>query len=602
MGALLILLSGESRSQTNTFVLEGQIDAVPLDVEMTPNGAVAVVRGSTGSNGPSDWKVSAWRTDVAGAGRLLPPIGQQNQVGRGNLVMDWTANKPMFSDAIAVTNERVVAIGSGDTQSFPGEDTTYVDILSLSYQSGAPQVSVLATHLRSGNDANTVAGVAHDVAITPDGSIAVVNSLNWIQVFELTGGTLLHEYNICGADSPGLKGPCSPYGSRNSVEVTNTRAVVTTGRPLPYPLVGTRVWVYIIDLTADEDPAVLLEYDQSDPALPGTNQNPHDIAITPDGFRAVVTATESVGLYDLTTATVIGTPDWAGQKERHWNFTAIPGHPTPDLWHSVEASNSRAVVLADNAFVGGPQWIVSVYDITSSLSQIAEYTGTIPHDTAWDLSLAPDGRKASIKTQLHDLAVLDVVNPGSTPLFRAGPTASSPYPTTSSGSPGINDATVVMAPLAYEPMRRWAAFMGNTGGAPGNQVTLRFYDLEVLDWTQIPPGRRWRRTRWTTPTRAATSSRRTSSWSDRTGGRGAPDGAVRRGQPATGWSGLEPLGRQPTGPGRRRDRRKGRVRRRRQPAYAAEGRREHLTGHQQPHPSGLDSHRQSALKGTSSGP
>lgn len=46
VGALLTVAVPRLQAQTNSFITEAPIAAIPLDVEVTPNGAVAVVRGN----------------------------------------------------------------------------------------------------------------------------------------------------------------------------------------------------------------------------------------------------------------------------------------------------------------------------------------------------------------------------------------------------------------------------------------------------------------------------------------------------------------------------------------------------------------------------
>ena len=64
-----------------------------MDLEVTPNGKVAVVRGNIpGVVSASDWKLSLWRTETGT--RILPNV--QNAVGKGNLSLN-TAGKVLSS-------------------------------------------------------------------------------------------------------------------------------------------------------------------------------------------------------------------------------------------------------------------------------------------------------------------------------------------------------------------------------------------------------------------------------------------------------------------------------------------------------------------------
>jgi len=112
-------------------VVEASIGARPVDLEVTPNGAVAVVRGNVPlDDTASDYKVSLWSTRTTDPQQAHIVPTPANTVGRGNLAVSATG-LPLFSDAVAVTNDRVIAIGSNAAQ-----DRTYVDILAISYATG----------------------------------------------------------------------------------------------------------------------------------------------------------------------------------------------------------------------------------------------------------------------------------------------------------------------------------------------------------------------------------------------------------------------------------------------------------------------------------
>ena len=53
--------------QTNSFVAEASIDAIPLDLEVTPNGKVAVVRGTSLAT-----RAAATRRSASGAPTPVP--------------------------------------------------------------------------------------------------------------------------------------------------------------------------------------------------------------------------------------------------------------------------------------------------------------------------------------------------------------------------------------------------------------------------------------------------------------------------------------------------------------------------------------------------
>jgi hypothetical protein len=463
LGAALaasLLAHNQAIAQTNSMVVESQILAVPVDLEVSPNGLFSVVRGNIPGNiSASNQKVSVWRNDT---GVQITPAGVAT-VGRGNLPWVSSSGKPLFSDAVAITNNSAIVVGSAAVGSTM-ENTTYVDILALS-SPGA--VSVTQTHvLGGGTNATTMAGEAHDVAITPDGALAVVSHRNWIHVFNMASGDLMAEFNIGDLGDPGLNDPCLPGSSRNSVAVTDTRAIVTAARVDSNSFVHT--WVYVLNLTSSADMHIMFEH-ELDPQSTSGDESPHDVAISPDGQLAVVTANTNVGLYSLGSA-----PSYLGGY--HNSTDVRTWSQNPELWDSVDVSNSRAVVLANQMLSGAHRWKVTVFDISGSgLSPIGSSLGGDPINNAgaaWDVSLSGDGQVASIKTANHDVALLNVPA-GTSSSFIAGAGFSTlEYSGTSFG----NDATVVMTPIDVDPPQRWAAFMGLAFGG----VHVRFYNLNLL--------------------------------------------------------------------------------------------------------------------------
>lgn len=401
-------------------------------------------------------------------------------VGRGNL-NQLAAGAGNFSDAVAVTNDRAVAIGSAAV-GFATENTTYVDIVVLNTAAVPPTVSVLNTFVVGpGTSPETRAGLAHDVAITPDGSRVVVSQRNFISVFNLTTGALIASLNIGSAVPIGQgingNGACDPGNSRNSVVVTNDRAVVTARR------VGQagRTWVYIVNLSGA--PTVMLEHQMMPSSVPTEEQSPHDLALSPDGSLAFVTADRTVGLYDVSGAAFVN-GNLAPNLTRVWG-----NGPVPSIWDSVEMSNSRAVVLANNVILNPIRyyWFAQVYQIApTGLTLLHSFSGldtNLGGDPVWDLALSEDGTVAGIKALIHDVAILDLITPQSTPLWRAGPGGQNSQ---ASGSvPAfMNDAVAItLGYVDHQPAggggdstHRWAVFAGFTQGAPSIS-RIHFYDL-----------------------------------------------------------------------------------------------------------------------------
>ena len=263
-----------SASAQVQFVNEVGIDVLPIDLAVTPDGLVGVVRSTDDSS--AGQMITIWDLDT-GTELFFDRTTCQFGWGTGN------AGYPT-SDAIQATNSRAIAVGSRD-------DVTYVDILHID-PNEPPVCGCLANYALTGTTNQTKAGDVNDVAITPNGLFAVVNHKNWIHVFNLRSGAIAGQFNI-GSYPSGIARPGACAGS---VAVTDSRAIVLTSRG---GLGGTRMWVYILNLV--DGPSVMLEQ-QMALSQPTFETDPHDVAITPDGTRAVVTGGRVVGLFNLVTA------------------------------------------------------------------------------------------------------------------------------------------------------------------------------------------------------------------------------------------------------------------------------------------------------------
>jgi hypothetical protein len=417
------LLTGQLASAQ--FMHETTLNATPYDVDLTPNGLIAVVRGNSAepANLPSNNRVSFWRTDVTSS-PLAKITPNQPLVGRGNLTTNLGA--PTVSNAIAVNAERAVIIGSADTTGDPFEDTTYVDVVSFDYTQSPPTVTVLSTTaLGGGVDESTMAGEAHDVAITPDGMLAVVAHRNWIHVFELMTGSVVKSFNVGGADSPQAAGPCGANFSRNSLELTNDHAVVTMARRTPsFPTINHSTWVYVVDLSYSPPttlPTLVLEHK----LLPvgEAQQKPHDLAISPDGTLAGISSWATFGLYHLApgAATFLaGDYDSFAWKES----VGDPSVSCGNLWDSIEMSDSRAVVYWNVPHQNGEEppcpysfrWTAEVFDISTlqanSLGEFSDNDGSIGWlpliNPAWDIAMSDDGEIVAVGNGLSSVALVDV--------------------------------------------------------------------------------------------------------------------------------------------------------------------------------------------------
>ncbi len=195
-----------------------------------------------------------------------------------------------------------------------------------------------------------------DLTLTPDGTKAVVRAGatgDAITVYELATGTKLVSI---GSNS-------APSGTTDSVEATDTRAV-TLGAA------GATDSVHIVDLSVNP-PATLNTF--------GLSSAPRDLAITPDGTKAVVRAGGSPGgitVYDLAAAT---------------QLVAITSNSGPAALDSVEVTDSRAVTLG----AAGTTDSVQILDLTGGTPSTLNSFNL--NSAPVGLAITPDGSKAVVR-------------------------------------------------------------------------------------------------------------------------------------------------------------------------------------------------------------
>jgi hypothetical protein len=157
---------------------------------------------------------------------------------------------------------------------------------------------------------------------------------------------------------------------------------------------SSRTVLYVLSFSTPGTPPTVIGPLELNPGSPGLDHPPHDIALTPDGRLAVVTAGGAVGLLDLNAGS-LSTHAVAGTF-REYEFMA----------DSIEVSSTQAVAIArtDPLLPNNPDgWRIDVYDIApgpSGLTPRAHFTspsGSRPHD----LALGPSGDIAAVRTLQH---------------------------------------------------------------------------------------------------------------------------------------------------------------------------------------------------------
>lgn len=386
----------------------------PEDVAIVSGGGIAVVRCVDSPDAPPAQPHTDEIIVIKTSG---PNAGEESQevihpgVSHHGLTLPTGA-----SDLVAATSTRAVLIG----QNHDGPESgwkTYIDVLDLSgtygvtsYGMAGPQFIKSFEFIGSGG--------AHDVAISPDGAWAVVNSRNRIHVIDLDTDAPAGTIPVPAVALTVATGLSDPSFLRDSVVMTRTTGGTMHAVVLTRKIVGSvdRAVAYVIALS-DAAPPMASAPLELDPSNPNVDHPPHDIAITPDDRLVFVTAGGAVGLIDVNAATLI--TDTSNQIGTLRNYN--------DMADSVELSATQAVVIAKTV-TPTFGWQVDVYDIapgTNGLTHrqaLTDSDGGYPHD----LTLGPAGDVAAVRTMQHILVLEGLAQSGGTIALTPIPSATNP--------------------------------------------------------------------------------------------------------------------------------------------------------------------------------
>lgn len=341
IGALLGLATLAS-AQT---VLTTQYGFGMDDGAITPNGTLAVVRENSAQ--------TRARIHSTATGQLLASAQGVTGTFSG-----------AAQDAVEVTDTRAVVLGSS---------ILVLDLTNLA----AP---LLAEH---------AAGLEmRDVAITPDGSTAVVRGGNTspgfpggLRVIDLASGALTFSH-------PGEIGSPTPPNYTYSVD----SAVATNDYGVCLSLVGsgpsakTRVTIVRLHPQGGGNPAVA--YETSGSAAPDMDQlgAPHDLCLVAGGQYVAVRSEASVGLYSLGSAP---TRVW------HHRLWSQPGPMGLTSMDSIEATDQFIATASrfQSTTLFGAQ--LDLFDLSGNQWH-SRFTGD-PHD----LVFTPDGSRVLVRTHRY---------------------------------------------------------------------------------------------------------------------------------------------------------------------------------------------------------
>jgi hypothetical protein len=340
----------------------------PRDVVLTPDGTIACVRG--GSTEPSipGMVGGQYLFDLATGAQIGFQPGEPNPY-------PYTTGDPLVFnvDGVEATNAHAVMLSFIDHGA--GTPEARVTIWELHPSGGGPPTVAFETSTTAGT--RDQAGAPYDLAITPDGTKAVVRS-------ELETG--LYDLSVSPPAVVWLRACPGPYlqEALDAVEATNDR-IVTISRFDSHR--GHAAQVDVFDMLGNDHFEV----------IPGS---PHDLAITPNGGRAIVRTNSHVFLYDIvnlsggTALTALSRA--AAPSVSLQYFGGLDSAVATDRF---AATLSRAENLQNTN--------VYFWDISGpALVEIA--MRTIPHTRPIDLALTPDGRKLAVagnsNVSVYDLA------------------------------------------------------------------------------------------------------------------------------------------------------------------------------------------------------
>jgi hypothetical protein len=262
--------------------------------------------------------------------------------------------------------------------------------------------------------------LVHDLATTPDEELVVVSGTRVIGLYSLKTGAPVHVIQNATLPTPNFKYIPLSLLTADSVEVTNSRAVIIgndhayAGIQLPEPVPPSTDPVgFRIALMQLRPPYTHVVFDTAMLGLTAPARV-HDVAITPNGSKAVVTTRAGTLVLDLTspiTTTPPGPfPALAPTVADPLNFNG-----NVVVSDSVACTDTFAVVIGRDQQMA-PQGMVQIIDLTSPALTVKTVNLGNPGD--WiptDVTMTPDGTKALVRslrpgvTTDGRITVIDVV-------------------------------------------------------------------------------------------------------------------------------------------------------------------------------------------------
>lgn len=335
----------------NPILLDAPTGFWPRDVEITPDGTIAAVRGGT-TTGPTQPGLFLFNLS---AGSLLTSAPGNTTPFPNPPLNSWNV------DAVAVSNQHAVFLSRSPTSA----SRTRVTIFTLHPTLGTVPLLTFQT-----TDATDLSGAPHDVSMSPDGLHAAVRAELSVAVFDLSN----HDVPAMAFAKRLFENP-GPFqdSAMDSVEITNDRIVTLSKVTNPTLAPGTQVDFFDMSGTQRFD------------RFPG---DPHDLVITPDGTKVVAHSSEGVSLYDVTS---LG----AGPALPRLDFEAAPSAGTFYFGglDSVATTNRVAITLEQSDTL--TDTIVHFWLIAAGGLELVA-TRTLVDSRPIDLALTADLAKVAV--------------------------------------------------------------------------------------------------------------------------------------------------------------------------------------------------------------
>lgn len=326
----------------------------PNDVAITPDGTIGVVRGGN-TDGLATGGTYLYRMSTGAQIGFSAGFAPRYNYGSG-------PNYSFNTDSVAVTDRYAVTLAlAADVNTAPA--FTRVTIWDLHPSGGGAPAVILQTGSAGRSD---LSGAPHDVGISPDGTHVVVRSELALGVWTLANGTATRIFAGALTNDPG------PFfgTAMDSIEVTDDLVVTLAN-------VGTQgnTQVEVFDWNGGRWSGVIGGW-------------PHDLAVTPDGTRALVRTTTGLALYRL-----VNLP--GGGALNPLEFLSAP---TANAGYeagldSVAATNDFAVTLSQMPNFADSRasfWSIARGDLELLSSTL------IPNSRPTDIVITPDARRAVV--------------------------------------------------------------------------------------------------------------------------------------------------------------------------------------------------------------